>query len=78
VFVFFVQTSPAELGTSSSVGFFYVSLVGSLVGLLRFHGVACHMCYQAALCYSYQVADLGWHIEGLDKYITTNTGNFPH
>jgi hypothetical protein len=53
VFGFFVQESPAKLGTPLIVEFCYVSSV----------------CYQVAPCCLDQGADLGQHIWGLDKYM---------
>ena len=58
VFEFFVQASPAKLGTPLVVGSCYVLLV----------------CYQAAPCCSDQGADLGQHVWGLDKYMTDDVG----
>jgi hypothetical protein len=58
VFGFFVQASPAKLGTPLVVGFCYVLL----------------MCYQVAPCCSDQGADLGQHVRGLDKYMTDVVG----
>ena len=58
VFEFFVQASPAKLGTPLVVGSCYVS----------------SMCYQVARCCSNQGADLGQHIQGLVKYMADDVG----
>ena len=50
MFGFFVQASPAKLGTPLVVGSCYISSV----------------CYQATPCCSDQGADLGQHVWGLD------------
>ena len=58
MFGFFVQESPAKLGTPLVFGFCYVS----------------SLCFQAAPCFLDQVADLGQHVWGLDKYMIDGIG----
>jgi hypothetical protein len=58
VFGFFVQASPAKLGTPLVVGSCYVSSV----------------CYQVAPCCSDQDADLRQHVQGLVKYMADDVG----
>ena len=58
VFGFFMQASPAKLGTPLVVGSCYVSSV----------------CYQVAPCCSDQGADLGQHVRGLVKYMADDVG----
>ena len=58
VFEFFMQVSPAKLGTPLVVGSYYVSSV----------------CYQGAPCYSDQGADLGQHVWGLDTRMSDDVG----
>ena len=69
VFGFFVQESPAKLGTPLVVGFCYVSFVDSPTSLLLFADTACYVCYQGVPCFLDQDADRGRHVGGLDKYI---------
>ena len=58
VFGFFMQASPAKLGTPLVVRSRYVSLV----------------CYQVAPFYSDQGADLRQHVRGLVKYMADDVG----
>ena len=58
MFGFFVQASPAKLGTPLVVGSCNVSSV----------------CYHVAPCYSDQGADLGQHVRGLVKYMADDVG----
>ena len=53
-----MQESPAKLGTPLAFGFWYVS----------------SLCFEVAPCYSDQVADLGQHIWGIDKYMIDGVG----
>ena len=55
---FFMQESPAKMGTPLVFGFCYVS----------------SLCFQVAPCCSDQGADLGQHVWGLDKYMTDGDG----
>jgi hypothetical protein len=58
MFGFFVQESPAMLGTLLVVRFCYVS----------------SLCYQVAPCCSDQGVDLGQHVWALDKYMADDVG----
>ena len=78
MFGFFVQASPAKLGTSqrSAVFEFLVQESPTKLGT-HLVVISCYvssMCYQVAPCYSDQGADLRQHVWGLDTYMTDDVG----